>query len=130
LNENGKEAFMTAQKILVVDDSMSQRVVLTAILQEYGYEIVTANDGEEAVVKAKSELPDIIVMDVVMPNLNGFQATRAITTDEATWHIPVILLTSKDMESDRIWGMRQGATAFLSKPVDPKELIDLVTALR
>lgn len=121
---------MTAQKILVVDDSMSQRVVLTAILQEKGYEVVTANDGDEAVAKAKSELPDIIVMDVVMPGLNGFQATRAITTDEATWHIPVILLTSKDMESDRIWGMRQGATAFLSKPVDPQALIDLVIALR
>ena len=121
---------MTAQKVLVVDDSMTQRVILSAILAGQGYEIITANDGAEAVIKATNELPDLIVMDVVMPNLNGFQATRAITTDETTWHIPVILLTSKDMDSDRIWGMRQGATAFLSKPVDEAELIALVTALR
>ncbi len=121
---------MSTQKILIVDDSLSQRVVLSAILAEQGYEIVTANDGEEAVVKAKSEMPDLIVMDVVMPKLNGFQATRAITTDETTWHIPIILLTSKDMESDRVWGMRQGATAFLHKPVDPDALLAMVTALR
>jgi twitching motility two-component system response regulator PilH len=121
---------MPAQKVLVVDDSVSQRTILAAILNAQGYEVVTANDGSEAVAKAKSDMPDFIVMDVVMPNLNGFQATRAITTDETTWHIPVILLTSKDMESDRIWGMRQGATAFLSKPVDPQALIELLSALR
>jgi twitching motility two-component system response regulator PilH len=120
---------MSTQKVLVVDDSLTQRMILAAILAEQGFEVVTANDGEEAVVKAKSEMPDLIVMDVVMPKLNGFQATRAITTDEATWHIPVILLTSKDMESDRIWGMRQGATGFLHKPVDPEALIAMVTAL-
>ena len=121
---------MAIHKILVVDDSLSQRVVLSAILAEQGYEIVTANDGSEGVTKAKSDMPDLIIMDVVMPVLNGFQATRLITTDEATWHIPVILLTSKDMESDRVWGLRQGATAFLHKPVDAKELIELINALR
>ncbi|CAN5356311.1 response regulator [soil metagenome] len=121
---------MSTHKILVVDDSLTQRVILAAILAEVGYEVVTANDGTEAVTKAKTEMPDLIIMDVVMPGLNGFQATRAITTDEATWHIPVILLTSKDMESDRIWGLRQGATAFLHKPVDPAALIAMVNTLR
>jgi twitching motility two-component system response regulator PilH len=125
-----KETDMAMHKILIVDDSLTQRVILSAILAEIGYEIVTANDGAEAVEKARSELPDLIIMDVVMPGLNGFQATRAITTDEKTWHIPVILLTSKDMESDRIWGLRQGATAFLHKPVDPTAIVAIVNTLR
>jgi len=123
-------AIVALQKILVVDDSASQRMLLAAILAEQGYEVVTAMDGAEAVIKSKSEMPDLIIMDVIMPNLNGFNATRAITTDEATWHIPVILLTSKDMESDRIWGLRQGATAFLHKPVDTEKLFELLHALR
>ena len=121
---------MALQKILVVDDSLTQRLVLSALLTEQGYTVVTANDGIEAVDKAKSEQPDLIIMDVVMPVLNGFKATRIITTDETTWHIPVILLTSKDMESDRVWGLRQGATAFLHKPVQIEELIELLHALR
>jgi twitching motility two-component system response regulator PilH len=125
-----KEPEMAIHKIMVVDDSASQRMLLVAILNEQGYEVVAANDGNEAVTKSLSEMPDLIIMDVIMPNLNGFQATRAITTDEKTWHIPVILLTSKDMESDRIWGLRQGATAFLHKPVEPTELIELLHALR
>jgi twitching motility two-component system response regulator PilH len=121
---------MAIHKILVVDDSVSQRLLLSAILDEKGYQVVTANDGAEAVTLTKQELPDLIIMDVIMPNLNGFNATRAITTDETTWHIPVILLTSKDMESDRIWGLRQGATAFLHKPVDTEKLFELLHALR
>jgi twitching motility two-component system response regulator PilH len=120
---------MPSQKILVVDDSLSQRLVLSAVLAEEGHQIITANDGEEAVAKAKSEMPDLIIMDIVMPGLNGFQATRAITNDETTWHIPVILLTSKDMDSDRIWALRQGATAFLNKPVDHAALIAMVNTL-
>jgi twitching motility two-component system response regulator PilH len=120
---------MANQKILVVDDSLSQRLVLSAVLKEEGHQVITANDGEEAVAKAKSEMPDLIIMDIVMPGLNGFQATRAITNDETTWHIPVILLTSKDMDSDRIWALRQGATAFLNKPVDHAALIAMVNTL-
>jgi twitching motility two-component system response regulator PilH len=130
MSPNNKDPAMAIQKILVVDDSASQRMLLAAILAEQGYEVVTAMDGAEAVIKSKSEMPDLIIMDVIMPNLNGFNATRAITTDETTWHIPVILLTSKDMESDRIWGLRQGATAFLHKPVDNEKLVELLHALR
>jgi twitching motility two-component system response regulator PilH len=120
---------MPSQKILVVDDSPSQVMLLSAILTEQGHQVVTARNGEEAVSKAKSELPDLIIMDVVMPGMNGFQATRAITNDQTTWHIPVILLTSKDMDSDRIWALRQGATAYLNKPVDQAALIGLVNTL-
>jgi twitching motility two-component system response regulator PilH len=120
---------MPSQKILVVDDSLSQRLVLNALLTKEGHTVIMANDGEEAVAKAKSELPDLIIMDIVMPCLNGFQATRAITNDETTWHIPVILLTSKDMDSDRIWALRQGATAFLNKPLDHVALISLIETL-
>jgi twitching motility two-component system response regulator PilH len=88
-----------------------------------------ANDGEEAVAKAKSELTDLIIMDIIIPGINGFKPTRAITNDETTWHIPVILLTSKDMDSDRIWALRQGATAFLNKPLDHVALMALIETL-
>ena len=120
---------MSSQKILVVDDSLSQRLVLQQLLTQEGHRVIMAVDGEEAVAKAKSELPDLIIMDIVMPGLNGFQATRAITSDESTWHIPVILLTSKDMDSDRVWALRQGATAFLNKPLDHEALLGLIKTL-
>ena len=120
---------MAHQKILVVDDSASQRMIVGALLSKEGHTVIMACDGEEAVAKAKSELPDLIIMDIVMPGLNGFQATRAITNDESTWHIPVILLTSKDMDSDRIWALRQGATAFMNKPLNHVALLDLVNTL-
>jgi twitching motility two-component system response regulator PilH len=120
---------MASQKILVVDDSLVQRLIVSELLTLHGHRVILATDGREAVAMARSELPDLIVMDVVMPNLNGFQATRAITSDEATWHIPVILLTSKDMESDRVWALRQGATAFLNKPLDHAALLALVNTL-
>ncbi|MEO7495691.1 MAG: response regulator [Massilia sp.] len=120
---------MASQKILVVDDSLSQRLVLSALLTQAGHRVILACDGLEAVEKAKSELPDLIIMDIVMPGLNGFQATRAITNDETTWHIPVILLTSKDMDSDRIWALRQGATAFLNKPVVHEDLLTMINTL-
>ena len=88
-----------------------------------------ANDGEEAVAKAKSELPDLIIMDIIMPGLNGFQATRAITREEKTKHIPVIICTTKDQETDKIWGLRQGAKDYVTKPVNEGELLEKIKAL-
>lgn len=120
---------MASQKILVVDDSASQRMLVGALLTQEGHQVIMACDGEEAVRLSKSALPDLIIMDIVMPGLNGFQATRAITSDEATWHIPVILLTSKDMDSDRVWALRQGATAFMNKPLNHSALLELVNTL-
>ncbi len=120
---------MPIKKILVVDDSPTERHVLTQLLQKGGYAVVTAESGEEAVTRSKSDKPDLILMDVIMPGINGFQATRTITRDPATKHIPVIMCTSKGQETDKIWGMRQGARDYLVKPVDQKELLDKIAAL-
>jgi twitching motility two-component system response regulator PilH len=120
---------MTIKKILVVDDSPTERHVMKALLTSSGYEVITANSGEEGIAKAKSELPDLILMDVVMPGLNGYQATRTLTRDEATRSIPVIVCTTKGQETDKIWGLRQGAQDYLVKPVNGPELLAKIAAL-
>jgi twitching motility two-component system response regulator PilH len=120
---------MTIKKILIVDDSTTARHFLCDILMKAGYETILAESGDEAIIKAKTEMPDLILMDVIMPGINGYQATRTITKDDATKHIPVLIVTSKDMETDRIWGMRQGATAFLSKPVESAALLAKINEL-
>ena len=116
-------------KILIVDDSPTQMANMIKIVESHGHKTVTATNGMEGVDKAKSELPDLILMDVVMPELNGFQATRKITKDPATQHIPIILVTTKDQETDKVWGMRQGAKAYLTKPVNEAALVKLVQEL-
>ena len=114
-------------KILIVDDSQAQLYALRKILEYADHDVVTAEDGAEGVEKASSEAPDLILMDVVMPGLNGFQATRKISRNPATAKIPVIFVTTKDQESDRVWGMRQGAAAYLTKPVDKGVLLSSIT---
>lgn len=116
-------------RILIVDDSPSQLAGIRRIVEKLGHEVLIAEDGAEGVERAKAELPDLILMDVVMPNLNGFQATRAITRDPLTKHIPVVMVTTKDQETDRVWGMRQGAKAYLSKPFTEQELTDAIATL-
>ena len=113
-------------RILIVDDSPSQLLGLKRLVEKMGHEALTAEDGAAGVEAAKRELPDLVLMDVVMPNLNGFQATRSISKDPATAHIPVILVTTKDQDTDRVWGMRQGARAFVTKPVNEAELTKAV----
>ncbi|HEX6612956.1 MAG TPA: twitching motility response regulator PilH [Rhodanobacteraceae bacterium] len=113
-------------RILIVDDSPSQLLGLKRLVEKMGHETLTAEDGAAGVEAAKRELPDLVLMDVVMPNLNGFQATRSISKDPATAHIPVILVTTKDQDTDRVWGMRQGARAFVTKPVNEAELTQAV----
>ena len=120
---------MPIQKILIVDDSPTDRQFLLETLSRQGYQCVLAGNGDEAVAKSKSESPDLILMDIVMPGTSGFQATRTIARDEQTRHIPVILCSSKRQESDRIWGMRQGARDYVMKPVDPKELLNKIRAM-
>ena len=110
-------------KVLIVDDSPTEIHIFTKALESGGYQVVVASDGEEGVAKAKSELPQLILMDVVMPGLNGFQATRKIHRDPATKEIPVIIVTTKDQDTDREWGMRQGAVDYLVKPVDTAALL-------
>ena len=114
--------------VLIVDDSPTQLNVISRVLTKHGYEIITAEDGEIGVQKAVNEKPDIILMDVVMPNLNGFQATRQITRNPATSHIPVIMLTSKDQDTDKVWAERQGAADYLTKPPNESDLIVKIKA--
>jgi twitching motility two-component system response regulator PilH len=120
---------MTIRKILIVDDSPTERHVLNDLLTKSGYEVVASDNGEDAILKAKSQKPDLILMDVVMPGLNGFQATRAISRDPETRAIPIILCTSKSQETDKIWGMRQGARDYIVKPVNRDELLEKIAAL-
>jgi twitching motility two-component system response regulator PilH len=120
---------MPVRKILVVDDSPTDRQFLLETLARKGYQVVTAESGEDAIVKAKSEMPDVILMDVVMPGLNGYQATRQITRDDATKHIPVIMCTTKGADTDKIWGLRQGANDYLVKPIDAGQLLAKIAQL-
>jgi twitching motility two-component system response regulator PilH len=109
-------------RILIVDDSPSQLLGMKRIVENLGHQVFTAEDGAAGVAAAKKELPDLILMDVVMPNLNGFQATRFIAKEPTTAHIPVILVTTKDQDTDKVWGMRQGAKAYITKPFDESQL--------
>ncbi len=120
---------MPVRKVLVVDDSPTERYYLGDILRKGGYEVITAENGEEGIGKAHSDRPDLILMDVVMPGLNGFQATRQLSRDPATQAIPVIMCTSKGQETDRLWGMRQGASDYLVKPIDAGALLDKIKGL-
>ena len=120
---------MPIKKILVVDDSPTDRQFLLEGLSKLGYQVVLAESGEQGIAKAKSERPDLVLMDVVMPGTNGFQATRQIARDDATKSIPVIMCTSKSQETDRIWGMRQGAKDYVVKPVNLAELAAKIAAL-
>ena len=116
-------------RILIVDDSPSQLLGMKRIVEKLGHEIVTAEDGASGVEVAKNTLPDLILMDVVMPNLNGFQATRAISKEPTTSQIPVVLVTTKDQETDKVWGMRQGAKAYITKPFTEAQLIEVINSL-
>jgi len=120
---------MAIRKILIVDDSPTERHVLNDMLTKSGYEVVASDNGEDAILKAKLLKPDLILMDVVMPGLNGFQATRAISRDPDTRSIPIILCTSKSQETDKIWGMRQGARDYIVKPVNRDELLEKIAAI-
>jgi twitching motility two-component system response regulator PilH len=123
-----QEIAMAGKKILIVDDSATDRYFFMETLSKQGYECVTARNGDEAIQKSKSDRPDLILMDIVMPGMDGYKATRTISQDEATKHIPVIICSSKNHETDRVWGLRQGAKDFLVKPVSAKELISKVAA--
>ena len=119
---------MPIHKILLVDDSKTELHVLSELLTKKGYQVRTAENGEEAMRRLQEEKPDLILMDVVMPGQNGFQLTRAITRDPVFANVPVIICTSKNQETDRVWGMRQGARDYVVKPVNPEELLSKIKA--
>ena len=116
-------------RVLIVDDSPSQLLGIKRIVEKLGHEALTAEDGAAGVEAAKRELPDLILMDVVMPNLNGFQATRTISKEPTTAHIPIVLVTTKDQDTDKVWGMRQGAKAYVVKPIKEEELVSTLKEL-
>jgi len=124
-----KGATMGIKRILVVDDSATERHMLKDLLTKAGYDVFSSENGEDAIVKARQMKPDLILMDVVMPGLNGFQATRAISRDPETRSIPVIMCTSKSQETDKIWGLRQGAKDYVVKPVDREALLAKIASL-
>jgi twitching motility two-component system response regulator PilH len=114
---------MPIQKVLLVDDSKTELHHLTDLLSKRGYSVRTAENGDDAMRRLAEDKPDLILMDVVMPGQNGFQLTRTITRDPRFADVPVIMCTSKGLETDKVWGMRQGARDYVVKPVDAEELI-------
>lgn len=120
---------MPIKNILVVDDSPTERLYLSEILIRNGYAVAAASGAEEALARVRANLPDLILMDVVMPGTNGYQLTRQLARDPATEAVPIIICTSKGQPTDRLWGLRQGARDYLVKPVDSAELLGKIAAL-
>ncbi|NUO72948.1 MAG: response regulator [Frateuria sp.] len=116
-------------KILIIDDSPTDVRVFTTLLEKAGYQVVAVSTAEEGIERVRAELPDLVIMDVIMPGMNGFQATRTLTRDPATSTVPIVMITTKSMETDRVWGLRQGARAFITKPVNEKELLTCINDL-
>ncbi|HXK55076.1 MAG TPA: response regulator [Gammaproteobacteria bacterium] len=119
----------TPVTILIVDDSPTETHILKGILERAGYRVITAENGERGVSSAIESTPSLILMDVVMPGLNGFQATRQLSQTPETADIPIIMVSTKGQETDRAWGMRQGARDYVVKPVSPDELLDKISVV-
>jgi len=120
---------MSIERVLVVDDSPTDLHLITGFLTKHGYQALAARNGTEAISAAKSEKPDLILMDIVMPGMNGFEATRTLARDPDTADIPIVMVSSKGQETDKIWSMRQGATDYLVKPITENALIDKIKML-
>ncbi|OUR62897.1 two-component system response regulator [Bermanella sp. 47_1433_sub80_T6] len=116
-------------RVLIVDDSPTETFTLKSMLEAKGFEVLEAENGADGVALAREELPDVVLMDIVMPGLNGFQATRQLTKDAKTAHIPVIIVTTKDQETDKVWGQRQGAKGYLVKPVTEDQLAQTIQSV-
>jgi len=114
-------------KVLIVDDSPTQVFTLKKLIEEWGHEALVAENGDDALEMARLEQPNVILMDVIMPGMSGFQATRKLSKDQATQTIPVIFVSNMDGEADRVWGLRQGATAYVTKPIDAKSLFNAIS---
>jgi len=123
------EPAMPVRTVMVVDDSPTDRHFLSELLAGAGYEVIAVDSAEQAHVRIRESRPDLVLMDIVMPGQNGFQATRELARGETTKAIPIIICTSKRQATDRIWGMRQGARDYVVKPIDRQELLDKIAAL-
>jgi twitching motility two-component system response regulator PilH len=116
-------------RILIIDDSPTDTRVFTTVLEKHGHEVLCAGTAEDGVDVCKREKPDLVLMDVILPGMNGFQATRSLSRDAETSHIPIIIVSTKNMETDRVWGLRQGAKDYIVKPPSERELINRINAL-
>ena len=116
-------------RVLIIDDSPTETYAFASILKQNGHEVLTAENGTDGVAMAQKEQPDVVLMDIVMPGLNGFQATRQLSKGNDTAHIPVIIVTTKDQETDRVWGTRQGAKGYLVKPIDETLLLTTISSV-
>jgi twitching motility two-component system response regulator PilH len=115
-----------SKHVLIIDDSLTETRILKSLLETHGHQVSVACNGQEGIDVAQATQPDLILMDVVMPLLNGFQATRELTRNESTAHIPIIVCSSKSANTDRLWALRQGAKEYLVKPVKVKELLEVI----
>jgi twitching motility two-component system response regulator PilH len=120
---------MTVQRILIVEDSPTDRHFLVELLTRHGYQVSTAETAEDAMVQSRQIRPDLIIMDVVLPGASGYQATRQLARDRNTQTIPIFICSSRVQESDKVWGLRQGARDYIPKPVDQRELLNKIAAL-
>ena len=117
---------MARGKILVVDDSDTERALMTTSLQRDGYTVITANNGEDALAQLEQQTPDLMLLDVVMPGINGYQLCRSLRRNPRFAKLPIVLVTSKDQDTDRAWGLKQGATEYITKPFSPTDLLATV----
>ena len=115
--------------ILIIDDSPTDVRVFTTLLERAGHRVAAVNNAEDGIERVRALQPDLVIMDVIMPGMNGFQATRTLTRDPATSNVPIVIITTKSMETDRVWGLRQGAKAFITKPVNERDLLDCIDEL-
>jgi twitching motility two-component system response regulator PilH len=115
--------------ILIIDDSPTDVRVFTTLLERAGYTVAAVSTAEDGIERVRAELPDLVIMDVIMPGMNGFQATRILTRDPATAGVPIVMITTKSMETDRVWGLRQGARAFITKPVHETQWLASISGL-
>ena len=115
--------------ILIIDDSPTDIRVFTTLLEKAGHQVAAVGTAEEGIERVRADLPDLVIMDVIMPGMNGFQATRTLTRDPVTSSVPIVMITTKSMETDQVWGLRQGARAFITKPVSEKDLLACINDL-
>jgi len=116
-------------RILLIEDSPTEAAVMTQLLQRNGHQVTTSVNAEDGIATCRRDKPELVLMDVVLPGMNGFQATRALTRDADTSHIPVLIVSTKNLETDRMWGMRQGAKDYIVKPPRETDLIERINAL-
>lgn len=116
-------------RILIIEDSPTDTRVFTTLLEKNGHQVIAAGSAEDGIAAARKDKPDLVLMDVILPGMNGFQATRALTRDPETAGIPIIIVSTKGMETDRVWGLRQGARDYIVKPPNERDLIDRIATL-